>query len=38
MFIGDDAAAALGRATAVPASAKAFVIKWLKQDYGVELN
>jgi putative tricarboxylic transport membrane protein len=38
MFVGKDAAAALGRATSVPASAKAFVVKWLKKDYGVGLK
>lgn len=38
MFIGADAAAALSRATNVPASAKAYVINWLKEDYGVELK
>lgn len=38
MFIGKDAEAALARATSVPASAKAFVVKWLKKDYGIELK
>jgi len=38
MFVGKDAAAALGRATSVPASAKAYVVNWLKADYGVELK
>lgn len=38
MFIGADAAAALGRATSVPDSAKAYVINWLKEEYGVELK
>lgn len=38
MFVGKDAAAALGRATSVPASAKAFVVNWLEKDYGVKLK
>ena len=38
MFVGKDAQAALARATSVPDSAKAFVKKWLKADYGVELK
>jgi tripartite-type tricarboxylate transporter receptor subunit TctC len=38
MFVGADAKAALGRAITVPDSAKTFVIKWLKEDYGVELK
>lgn len=38
MFVGKDAIAALGRATSVPASAKAFVKNWLKADFGVELK
>ena len=38
MFVGKDAAAALDRATSVPDSAKAFVVNWLKKDYGVTLK
>jgi hypothetical protein len=38
MFVGKDAAAALGRATSVPASAKAYVVNWLEKDYGVTLK
>lgn len=38
IFIGAEAGAALSRATDVPASAKAYVINWLKEDYGVELK
>ncbi|MHC8509505.1 MAG: type 2 periplasmic-binding domain-containing protein [Rhodospirillales bacterium] len=38
MFVGADAEAALKRAVSVPDSAKDFVIKWLKDDYGVELK
>ncbi len=38
MYVGADAAAALTRAISVPDSAKAFVKKWLKDDYGVELK
>lgn len=38
MFVGEEARAALDRAISVPDSAKAFVVNWLKQDYGVELK
>lgn len=38
MFVGKEAEAALSRATSVPDSAKRYVTKWLKDDYGVELN
>ena len=38
MFVGEEAKAALARATSVPASAKTFVKNWLKSDYGVELK
>lgn len=38
MFTGADAKAALGNATTVPASAKTFVVNWLKDDFGVQLN
>ena len=38
MFVGEEAKAALARATSVPASAKTFVKNWLKADYGVELK
>ena len=38
MFVGKSAKAALDRATSVPPSAKAYVINWLKTDYGVELK
>ncbi len=38
MFVGDEAQAALASATSIPASAKAFVVKFLKDDFGVELN
>lgn len=37
VFTGAETKSALGTATSVPASAKAFVVKWLKDDYGVEL-
>ena len=37
MFVGKEAAAATIGATSVPPSAKAFVIKWLKDDFGTEL-
>ena len=37
MFTGEGAEAALGQATTVSDSAKAFVVKWLAEDYGVEL-
>lgn len=35
---GADAKAALSQATTVPASAKNFVLNWLKEDYGVEIK
>lgn len=35
---GADASTALSTATSVPDSAKAFVVNWLKEDYGVELK
>ncbi len=38
VFIGDGATSALGTATQVPEEAKAFVIGWLKDAYGVELK
>ncbi|WP_046022886.1 tricarboxylate transporter [Magnetospira sp. QH-2] len=38
MFVGQGAKDALDRATSVPDSAKAYVINWLKTDYGVELK
>ena len=38
MFVGAEAATALGKATTVPDSAKAFVTTWLKDAYGVSLN
>ena len=38
MFVGDGAKAALGTATSVPEEAKAFVIGWLKEAYGVTLK
>lgn len=38
MYVGGEAAQALGVATTVPDSAKAFVVNWLKDSYGVELN
>ena len=38
VFTGADANAALGTATNVPASAKAFIVNMLKQDYGVTLK
>ena len=38
VFIGGDAQAALGTATSVPDSAKAYVVNWLKEDYGVTLK
>ncbi len=37
MFTGDEANNALSQATTVSGSAKAFVLNWLKEDYGVEL-
>ncbi len=38
VFTGAGAGDALGTATSVPEEAKAFVINWLKDDYGVELE
>ena len=38
MFVGEGAQGALDSATNVPDSAKAFVLSWLKEAYGVELN
>lgn len=38
VFTGADAQAALGTATSVPPEATAFVLDWLKTDYGVELK
>ncbi len=38
MFVGDGAKAALGTATSVPAKAKGFVVRWLKEAYGVSLK
>ena len=38
MFVGDDAKAALKQAVNVSPSAKAFVQKWLKDRYGVDLK
>lgn len=38
MYVGAEAKAALDSATSVPAEAKAFVVKWLSDDYGVELK
>ena len=38
VFTGGSANAALGTATNVPDSAKAYVVDWLKEDYGVELK
>ena len=38
MYVGDEAAQALGVATTVPESAKEFVVGWLSDAYGVELN
>ncbi|MEP1442385.1 MAG: tricarboxylate transporter [Hyphomicrobiales bacterium] len=38
MFTGADAKSALGNAITVPSEAKAFVVKWLKDDFGVELK
>ncbi len=38
MYVGDEAKAALAAATTVPASAKSFVVDWLKSDFGVELK
>lgn len=38
VFVGEGATSALGTATQVPDEAKAFVIGWLKDAYGVELK
>ena len=38
VFTGQGAQSALGTATSVPDSAKAFVVNWLKEDYGVSLE
>ncbi len=38
VFVGAGAKNALGQAIDVPDSAKAFVVNWLKEAYGVELN
>ena len=38
MFTGAGAKNALGSATEVPDSAKAYVVGWLKDEFGVELN
>ncbi|WP_299928639.1 tricarboxylate transporter [uncultured Pelagimonas sp.] len=38
VFTGASAQTALGTATNVPDEAKAFVVNWLKEAYGVELN
>ena len=38
MFTGSDAQAALATATTVPDSAKAYVVDWLKEDFGVQLS
>ncbi len=38
MFTGEGAKAALGSATTVPASAKDFIVGWLKDEFGVELK
>ncbi len=38
VFIGANALTALGTATNVPDSAKAFVLNWLKEDFGVDLK
>jgi hypothetical protein len=38
MFVGEGAKKALASATSVPDSAKTFVLNWLKEAYGVELN
>ncbi len=35
---GDEATGAMGSATEVPDSAKSFVVDWLKERYGVDLN
>ncbi len=38
MFVGKDAKAALDQATSVPETAKAFVVQWLNDEYGVKLK
>ncbi len=38
VFVGAGTGEALNQATSVPEAAKAFVVNWLKEDYGVELN
>lgn len=38
MFVGEGAKKALDTATTVPASAKAYVVRWLNDSYGVELK
>ncbi len=38
VFVGSAANRALTSATSVPESAKAYVVKWLKDDYGVSLK
>ncbi|MGI9364489.1 MAG: tricarboxylate transporter [Rhizobiaceae bacterium] len=38
MFVGASAKTALGKATQVPDSAKAYVVGWLKDDFGVQLK
>lgn len=38
VFTGEGAQTALGTATNVPDSAKAYVVNWLKEEYGVELK
>ncbi|MGV6838731.1 MAG: tricarboxylate transporter [Planktomarina sp.] len=38
MFVGSEAQGAVATATTVPDSAKAFVVNWLKESYGVELK
>ena len=38
MYVGEGAEAALATAITVDASAKDFVVNWLKDDFGVALN
>ena len=38
MYVGADAKAAMDNGTKVTPSAKAFVVNWLKEDFGVELK
>ena len=38
VFIGSDTQSALQSATSVPDSARQYVLNWLKEDYGVEMN